>query len=101
MWINELGELSCDEGTHRAKIIMWRFDCGDHTYGGRHYKERYLIPDFQGFSYAMCMALPYMKEAEATWVKKLVTSIEEQFDPEEKPSWKRHGFNIMGPTGPR
>ncbi len=77
--INEKGILACRNETHIGKIITWKFDCGDRTPGGKHFYQNYQYADYEGFTHAMAMALPHMKEAGAEWVKSLIDAISDQF----------------------
>ena len=79
MFINEEGRLRCSLNStdqHSDKIINWKFDCGAH---GSHESTRFLSADYEGFNYALGMAVISGSLSGAQWVAKLIQALEEQY----------------------
>ncbi|XP_066304481.1 uncharacterized protein [Branchiostoma lanceolatum] len=79
IYVDEDGYLSCQTMAHRAKIIYWRFDCGDRSSGSKHNYHKYQSPDLEGFTHGLAVGLPHFGAAEAAWLTKLIQAVEAQF----------------------
>lgn len=61
---------------HYGLICKWRLCCGTH---GEHYFSQSNTSDFEGFTFALSMAVQLMSEAGAPWVGKLCVELGRQY----------------------
>ena len=84
MFINEEGRLRCNlnfTDQHSDKIINWKFDCEDCSavVGAPHQSTRFVSADYEGFVYALGMAVISGSLSGAQWVAKLLQEVREQY----------------------
>lgn len=82
MEISEEGRLRCVASyfwSHNDKIINWKFDCGDRSYGSPHRSSHFVRPDYEGFTHAMSIVVANSVKADADWIVKLVQNLKEQY----------------------
>jgi len=58
-----------------ADVCRWRWNCGDIFHNGE-----YMAADFEGFTFAMSMAVQFAKKAGTKWVASLVTALGKQYN---------------------
>ena len=58
-----------------ADVCRWRWNCGDIFHHGE-----YMAADFEGFTFAMSMAVQFAKKGGAEWVATLVLALGRQYN---------------------
>ena len=78
MLISEEGRLKCsDLIPHNDLIINWKFDCGDRV--GPHRNTHFLSADYEGFNFAISMAMLHSSWSTADWATKLIQNLKKQY----------------------